>query len=51
MSKPHGNRARLPELWGAVLRLEPDAHHVSRLPGRLSGQATSVAPRRARSTG
>ena len=29
-----GNQARLPELWGAVLRLEPDADHVSGLPGR-----------------
>ena len=27
-----GNQARLPELWGAVLRLEPDADHLSRLP-------------------
>ncbi len=46
-----GNQARLPELWGAVLRLEPDADHLSRLPGRLSGDAALVAPRRTRSAG
>ena len=36
-----GNQARLPELWGAVLRLEPDADHLSGLPGRLSGDAAA----------
>ena len=32
----------MPELWGAVLRLEPDADRLSRLPGRLSGDPAAI---------
>jgi len=35
----------LPELWGAVLRLEPYADRLSRLPNGLSGDATPIAHR------